>query len=134
MHGGKNFPFRKQRSKLDIELDDGTTDPEYLRRLEPALSAVAEFAPDFVFYQSGVDPLDSDRLGRLSVTMDGLAQRDRHVFETVQGLSCPMAVTLGGGYSDPIERSAQAHAQTFQIAVEILNTRHTEVPPQPLRS
>jgi acetoin utilization deacetylase AcuC-like enzyme len=134
MHGGKNFPFRKQRSKLDIELDDGTADAEYLRRLEPALSAVADFAPDFVFYQSGVDPLDSDRLGRLSVTMEGLAQRDRHVFETVQRLSCPMVATLGGGYSDPIERTAQAHAQTFQIAVEILNTRHTEVPPQPLRS
>src|SRR5512133_1792718 len=73
MHGEKNFPFRKQRSKLDIELEDGTTDVEYLRRLEPALIAVAEFAPDFLFYQSGVDPLDSDRLGRLSVTMEGLA-------------------------------------------------------------
>jgi acetoin utilization deacetylase AcuC-like enzyme len=134
MHGGKNFPFRKQRSKRDIELEDGTTDAEYLRHLEPALAAVIDFAPDFVFYQSGVDPLDSDRLGRLSVTMEGLAQRDRHVFETVQKLACPMVVTLGGGYSDPIERTAQAHAQTFQIAVEILNTRHSEVPPQPLRS
>ncbi len=132
MHGGKNFPFRKQRSKLDIELEDGTADDEYLERLEPALGAVAEFEPDFVFYQSGVDPLDSDRLGRLSVTMEGLGQRDRRVFKTARRISCPLVVTLGGGYSDPIERTAQAHAQTFQIAVEIFINRGTEVPPQPL--
>jgi acetoin utilization deacetylase AcuC-like enzyme len=133
MHGGKNFPFRKQRSKLDVELDDGTSDEEYLRRLENALPAVSEFRPDFVFYQSGVDPLDSDRLGRLSVTMEGLCGRDERVIKFVRELSCPLVVTLGGGYSDPIERTAQAHAQTFRMAVEIFNTMGTKVPPAPAR-
>ena len=132
MHGGKNFPFRKQRSKLDIELEDGTSDDDYLRRLEPALATLTEFEPNFVFYQSGVDPLDSDRLGRLSVTMNGLAERDRRVFESVRKLSCPLVVTLGGGYSDPIERTALAHAQTFLTAVEIFSNKGTEVPPQTL--
>jgi acetoin utilization deacetylase AcuC-like enzyme len=130
MHGGKNFPFRKQRSKLDIELDDGTTDSEYLDQLYRALPTVSEFRPEFIFYQSGVDPLDSDRLGRLSVTMEGLRRRDEMVFRFVRELSCPLVVTLGGGYSDPIERTAQAHAQTFRTAVAILNTMGTKVPPQ----
>jgi acetoin utilization deacetylase AcuC-like enzyme len=130
MHGGKNFPFRKQFGKLDVELDDGTSDEEYLRHLENALPAVSEFHPDFVFYQSGVDPLDSDRLGRLSVTMEGLRGRDERVFTFVRELCCPIVVTLGGGYSDPIERTAQAHAQTFRVAVEIFNTMGTKVPPE----
>jgi acetoin utilization deacetylase AcuC-like enzyme len=134
MHGGKNFPFRKQRSKLDVELEDGTSDEEYLGRLEVALPIVCAFQPDFVFYQSGVDPLDSDRLGRLAVTMDGLRRRDLMVFEAVRELSCPLVVTLGGGYSDPIERTAQAHAQTFRTAVEILNNRGTKVYPETARS
>ncbi|HEX6880703.1 MAG TPA: histone deacetylase [Terriglobales bacterium] len=119
MHGAKNFPFRKQRSKIDIELEDGTGDDEYLNRLEQALPGVFEFRPQFVFYQSGVDPLDSDRLGRLSLTMDGLGNRDRMVFESVRMWKLPLAVTLGGGYSEPIERTAEAHTQTFLTAVEI---------------
>jgi acetoin utilization deacetylase AcuC-like enzyme len=118
MHGGKNFPFRKQRSKLDVELEDGISDHQYLHQLERALPNVSGFQPDFVFYQSGVDPLDTDRLGRLSVTMEGLRRRDQMVFEAVRELSRPVVVTLGGGYSDPIERTAQAHAQTFRTAVE----------------
>jgi acetoin utilization deacetylase AcuC-like enzyme len=130
MHGGKNFPFRKQRSKIDVELDDGTTDDEYLRKLEGALPSVAEFQPDFVFYQSGVDPLDTDRLGRLSVTMEGLRRRDQMVFEMVTELSRPLVITLGGGYSDPIERTAHAHAQTFRTAVEILNNSAFRVAPE----
>ena len=75
MHGKKNFPFRKQRSKVDVELDDETGDEVYLEKLTAALPKVVEFEPEFVFYQSGVDPLDSDRLGRLAVSMGGLRER-----------------------------------------------------------
>ena len=120
MHGGKNFPFRKQRSKIDVELEDGTGDEVYLEKLASSLPRVEEFGPDFVFYQSGVDPLDSDRLGRLSVTMNGLRERDRMVFEMVRRGGWPLVVTLGGGYSEPISRTAEAHAQTFRTALEVL--------------
>ncbi len=120
MHGGKNFPFRKQRSKIDVELEDGTRDEVYLQKLSSALPRVEEFGPDFVFYQSGVDPLDSDRLGRLSITMNGLRERDRMVFEMARRGGWPVVVTLGGGYSDPISRTAEAHARTFRTAMEVL--------------
>ncbi len=123
MHGAKNFPFRKQRSKIDIELEDATGDDEYLSRLQQALPGVFEFQPEFVFYQSGVDPLDSDRLGRLSLTMGGLKSRDQMVFENVRAHNLPLTITLGGGYSDPIERTAEAHAQTFLTAVEVFSNR-----------
>ena len=121
MHGGKNFPFRKQRSKIDVELEDETGDEIYLEKLASVLPRVLEFGPEFLFYQSGVDPLDSDRLGRLAVTMGGLRERDRMVFEAVRSIGCPVVVTLGGGYSDPISRTAEAHAQTFLAAVDAFN-------------
>jgi acetoin utilization deacetylase AcuC-like enzyme len=104
-----------------VELDDGTGDEIYLEKLAASLPKVMEFDPEFVFYQSGVDPLDSDRLGRLAVTMAGLRERDRMVFELVRRGGWPLVVTLGGGYSDPISRTAEAHAQTFRTAVEIFN-------------
>jgi acetoin utilization deacetylase AcuC-like enzyme len=121
MHGGKNFPFRKQRSKIDVELEDETGDDVYLEKLASVMPTLLEFGPEFVFYQSGVDPLDSDRLGRLAVTMAGLRERDRMVFHGVLGIGCPIVVTLGGGYSDPISRTAEAHAQTFLTASDILD-------------
>jgi acetoin utilization deacetylase AcuC-like enzyme len=120
MHGSKNFPFRKQRSKLDIELPDGTADTEYLSQLEQALPRVLDFRPEIIFYQSGVDPLDSDRLGRLQLTMQGLRRRDELVFNAVRSAGLPIVVTLGGGYSDPIERTAEAHAQTFRTALSCM--------------
>ncbi len=127
MHGGKNFPFRKQRSRLDIELDDGTGDETYLKKLASALDVVFDFGPEFIFYQSGVDPLESDRLGRLAVTMAGLRERDRMVFEAVRREGCPVVVTLGGGYSDPISRTAEAHVQTYRTAAEVFSDE-TKVP------
>jgi len=123
MHGGRNFPFRKQRSTLDIELSDGAGGEEYLAQLQQALPCILDFRPDMVFYQSGVDPLDSDRLGRLRVSMDGLRRRDEIVFEMARSANLPIVITLGGGYSDPIERTAEAHAQTFRTALHILAER-----------
>lgn len=122
MHGRKNFPFRKQRSKIDVELEDGTADSEYLAALEWVLPQVAESRPEFILYQAGVDPLDSDRLGRLKVSMQGLGERDRQVFTLARELRVPIVITLGGGYSDPIERTAEAHAQTFRMALQELGS------------
>ena len=120
LHGANNFPFRKQRSKIDVTFEDGAGDAEYLAALGPALERVREFGPDLVFYQSGVDGLAEDQLGRLGLTAGGLAQRDRMVFETIRQLSVPAVITLGGGYASPIERTVEAHAQTFRLAREAL--------------
>lgn len=116
LHGEKNFPFRKQQSKIDIALPDGTGDEEYLRHLGSVLPAMADFHPDLVFYQSGVDGLDSDTLGRLRLSMAGLTARDRRVMEAAAVMGVPLVAVLGGGYSNPIERTAEAHANTFITA------------------
>lgn len=118
MHAKSNFPFRKQRSKIDIEFEDGTRDPEYLSALDAVLPRVFEFKPEIVFYQSGVDPLASDTLGRLALTHAGLKERDRRVITAARDHSIPIVVTLGGGYSRPIELTAEAHANTFRTASE----------------
>lgn len=120
LHGAANFPFRKQRSTLDVALADGTGDAVYLEALEAALPRVEAFAPRIVFYQSGVDGLAEDALGRLHLTVGGLKQRDALVFETIRRLGVPLVITLGGGYARPIERTAEAHAQTFTLAAALL--------------
>ncbi|HWR34535.1 MAG TPA: histone deacetylase [Clostridia bacterium] len=116
VHGRKNFLFRKQRSKIDVELEDAVADEEYLAAVENVLPRVFEFVPKVIFYQSGVDPLDCDLLGRLAVTTDGLRHRDRLVLQACRAAHVPVVVTLGGGYGDPIERTAEAHANTLRIA------------------
>ncbi len=131
MHGRNNFPFRKQRSKIDVELEDGAGDQEYLDNLVAMLPRVSEFAPDVILFQSGVDALAADTLGRLALTHEGLRQRDRLVMETARGLGVPFVITLGGGYSDPIELTSEAHAQTFRMAAEVLNC--APLPPDPKR-
>jgi len=123
MHAAANFPFRKQESRLDIALPDGTGDADYLLRLADALPQVFEFMPDIVYYQAGVDALASDRLGRLSLTPGGLEQRDRLVLETTRDAGIPLVVTLGGGYSEPIELTVEAHAATFRLAAAIFPGR-----------
>jgi acetoin utilization deacetylase AcuC-like enzyme len=120
LHGRNNFPFRKQASTIDVALDDHTGDEAYLDALDAVLPRVFAFAPDFVFYQSGVDPLREDTLGKLDLTMAGLAERDRRVFHATRAHGAPLVITIGGGYADPIECTAAAHAQTYRLAVEIL--------------
>jgi acetoin utilization deacetylase AcuC-like enzyme len=116
LHGERNFPFRKQSSTLDIPLPDGTGDEEYLSLLQNALEQIWEFGPQIVFFQSGVDGLQTDRLGRLALTKAGLAQRDAIVISQTRRTGLPLVITLGGGYSDPIEETIKAHAQTFRTA------------------
>lgn len=119
LHGARNFPLHKQASTLDVELPDGVDDETYLAALEPALERVWQFAPELVLFQAGVDSLSSDRLGRLALTLHGLRQRDSLVICEAHRRAIPLVITIGGGYSDPIEHTVAAHAQTFQTSAEI---------------
>jgi len=119
MHCSVNFPFRKQQSRIDVELPEGTADEAYLAELDALLPRVLSFDPDVVFYQSGVDVLATDTLGRLKLTEAGLGERDRHVMNAVRDRGIPFVVTLGGGYSKPVELTARGHAQTFRTAVSV---------------
>jgi acetoin utilization deacetylase AcuC-like enzyme len=121
LHGAHNFPFRKQRSKLDIELPDQTGDQEYLAALDLALPRVFAFDPQIVFYLSGVDALATDVLGRLALTHEGLKTRDWRVIEACHRRRIPVVTTLGGGYSNPIELTAEAHANTFRVAMQVFS-------------
>jgi len=117
MHGERNFPFRKQRSSLDVGLPDGAGDDVYLDVLARHLPRVLEVSrPDIVYYQAGVDPLAEDTLGRLSLTHTGLEERDTFVLEATRRSGVPVVVTLGGGYSRPLEASVRAHIGTYRAA------------------
>jgi acetoin utilization deacetylase AcuC-like enzyme len=117
IHGEHNFPFRKQRSSLDVGLPDGTGDAPYLDVLFRTLPGVLDAArPDIVYYQAGVDPLAEDTLGRLALTAAGLEVRDRFVFETARRRGLPLVVTLGGGYARPLAPTIDAHLSTYRAA------------------
>jgi acetoin utilization deacetylase AcuC-like enzyme len=126
LHGENNFPFRKQVSKIDVGLPDRTEDAPYLTAVERVLPRVAEFGPEIVFYQSGVDALASDTLGRLSLTHQGLVARDRAVLTFCRDRTLPVVITLGGGYADPIEDTALAHANTFRTAAAVFGSELSE--------
>ncbi|HEX9841470.1 MAG TPA: histone deacetylase [bacterium] len=114
-HGARNWPYRKARSDVDIPLPDGTGDTAYLDAVRGPIEAVfRDFRPDLVFYQAGVDGLGSDRLGRLALTHDGLRRRDAFVIGLCLAQHCPLVVTMGGGYGNPIEDTVEAHANTFR--------------------
>src|SRR5439155_23201826 len=120
MHGAKNFPFHKERSCRDVELPDGCGDADYLGLLARHLPEVLEAAgADLLLYQAGVDPLQGDTLGRLALTHGGLRARDRLVLDAAWSRGLPIVLTLGGGYSKPIEHSVDAHAGTYQVAKEV---------------
>ena len=120
MHGEKNFPFRKELSNLDVGLDDGTGDSEYLSILTTQLTSVLEsFRPDFVFYLAGVDVLETDKLGKLSLSRQGCKARDLLVFELCLKHKCPVQVSMGGGYSPKINDIVQAHCNTFKAAIQV---------------
>lgn len=116
VHGEHNFPFRKVPGHVDVGLPDGTGDAPYLAALDAVLPGVFDFGPDLVLYLAGVDPLAEDRLGRLSLTAAGLRERDRRVLAACHAHGVPVALTLGGGYAQPIEASVQAHVGTWRAA------------------
>lgn len=120
MHGGKNYPLRKEKSNLDIPLPDQTDDSAYMELLKMHLPKLIDtIEPDFIFYQAGVDVLETDKLGRLGLTMHGCKDRDHFVFETCKTHEIPVAVSMGGGYSERISDIVEAHSNTFRLASEI---------------
>ena len=119
-HGKKNYPFRKEKSDLDIEFDDNTNDEKYLKILKETIPKVMdEFKPDFIFYLSGVDVLENDKLGRLSLSINGCKERDRFILDICKRDSIPIQVSMGGGYSTVLKNIIEAHSNTFRLAQEI---------------
>lgn len=120
MHGANNYPLHKETSDLDISMPDGTEDAIYLKRLEKHLPELLDtFRPNLVFYLSGVDVLASDKLGRLSMTVQGCMERDRLVFDACHQRGLPVAVSMGGGYSERIATIVEAHANTYRVAKSV---------------
>ncbi|MDX1652071.1 MAG: histone deacetylase [Brumimicrobium sp.] len=121
MHGENNYPLHKEHSDLDIPLKDGINDKEYLYLLEKHLNEIlTKFKPEFIFFQSGVDVINTDKLGRLGISMRGCRQRDEIVFRITRELKVPIVVSMGGGYSPEIKNIIEAHANTFRAAQYIL--------------
>ncbi len=122
MHGQHNYPFHKEVSDWDIGLKDGTTGDEYLGILRKELPALIEkVKPDFVFYLSGVDVLETDKFGKLKLSIDDCKTRDEIVFGHCRRKNLPVAVAMGGGYSPDIRHIVTAHCNTFKTAKEIYN-------------
>ncbi len=120
MHGGHNFPFKKELSDLDIPLEDGTGDEQYLNLLQENLyRLLKQVQPDFVFFISGVDVLQTDRYGKLNLSIAGCKQRDEMVFTACKERNLPVAVSMGGGYSADIKVIVEAHCNTFRTAKDI---------------
>jgi len=119
MHGAKNYPFRRERSDLDLELPDGTEDQAYLALLERHLDEVLERArPELVVYIAGADPYRADRLGRLGLSIDGLARRDRTVFAACWRRRLPVVMVLGGGYAADLGDVVTIHANTVTALLD----------------
>ena len=122
MHGEHNYPFHKETSDLDIGLKDGTDDKTYLSLLEHHLNILIEKVnPDFAFYLSGVDILETDKFGKLKVTMQGCKQRDELVFTKLRQHQIPCTVAMGGGYSRDVRTIVEAHCNTFRLAKDMYN-------------
>ena len=123
IHGAKNFPFHKEESDLDVALPDGADDSEFLDALEDGLErSLEESRAELAIYLAGADPFEDDRLGRLSVTKEGLAERDRLVLESCRERGLPVAVTMAGGYARDAEDTVDIHFQSIERAARLLGT------------
>ena len=120
MHGANNFPYRKEKSDLDIAFPDGTADEEYLHRLKTTLPRLIDRQkPDFIFYLAGVDVLASDKLGKLALTKAACKARDLFVFEQCIQSKIPVQVSMGGGYSPQIRDIVDTHCNTYRVANDL---------------
>ena len=120
MHGKSNYPFQKENSDLDIALENNTNDARYLEILKDILpQLIHQEKPDFIYYLCGVDVIESDKLGKLSLTIEGCKERDRFVLQTCFDQKIPVMCSMGGGYSPDIKTIVEAHAYTFRLAQEI---------------
>jgi acetoin utilization deacetylase AcuC-like enzyme len=125
IHCESNFPFRKERSDLDVGLAEGTGDADYLQALDGALAEMlSRFDPQFLIYLAGADAHEGDRLGRLKLSTDGLARRDERVLEFAQRLGVPVAVAMAGGYGRDIDQTVAVHFNTVSAARESWRARN----------
>lgn len=116
VNGGRNYPFRRVPGDVEVDLPDGTGDEPYLRAVGEVAEAVIERArPELCFYLAGADPWEHDRLGRLAVTADGLAERDRIVRDLLREAGVPVVVALAGGYGEPIAGTVAINARTVRL-------------------
>ena len=119
-HGEKNYPFRKETSDFDYGFKDGASDKEYLNKIKYDIPRLIDnFEPDFIFYLSGVDIIENDKLGRLAVSIKGCKERDRFVLDYCKINKIPVQVSMGGGYSPILKDIIEAHSNTFRLAQEI---------------
>jgi acetoin utilization deacetylase AcuC-like enzyme len=126
IHGANNFPFHKEASDLDVALPDGADDAEFLQALEAGLEEALERSrADLAIYVAGADPYEGDRLGRLSVSREGLAERDRLVLESCRSRGIPAAITMAGGYARKVEDTVEIHFRSIERAATLLNGRET---------
>ena len=122
MHGAHNYPFHKEHSDLDVPLNDGIADDEYLHLLTSHLTTILqEVQPDFAFFLSGTDILSTDKFGKLNISMQGCKQRDAIVFSMLQQQHIPCVTAMGGGYSADVNIVVEAHCNTFRTALEVYN-------------
>lgn len=120
MHGRHNYPFHKEKSDWDIPLEDGTDTDTYLQILKDTLpQLLSDQQPDFAFYLSGVDILETDKFGKLKVTTAGCQQRDAYIFQQLKQHGIPCVVAMGGGYSPDVKDIVEAHCNTFRTAKDI---------------
>lgn len=120
VHGAKNYPLRKEKSDLDVPLPDKTTDEAYLAAIRDLVPELLDtFRPDLVFYLSGVDIIESDKLGRLSVSIAGCRQRDQLVLRACHERGLPVMISMGGGYSKQLAHIVESHANTFRVAIDL---------------
>jgi acetoin utilization deacetylase AcuC-like enzyme len=120
MHGAHNYPFHKEHSDLDVPLPEGMDEKSYLDLVHVNVSALLEeFKPDFAFYLSGVDILDTDKYGKLKISLRGCQQRDEIVFNYLRKNNVPCTVAMGGGYSSDIKIIVEAHCNTFRVAKDL---------------
>jgi acetoin utilization deacetylase AcuC-like enzyme len=119
MHGARNFPFRKTASDLDVDLPDGCGDADYLAALDVALAEVwRRCEPGLAFYLAGADPHEGDRLGRLKLTYEGLAERDRRVLDALRDRRVPVALSMAGGYGHDLATTVAVQVNTLNLAAE----------------
>jgi acetoin utilization deacetylase AcuC-like enzyme len=124
MHGERNYPFTKAISDLDIALPDETGDQDYLDKLDEALNTMFErFSPQLLIFLAGADPYEGDRLGRLSLSMEGMAARDAAVMQAAREHDLPVAIAMAGGYGRTIEDTVAVHTQTISIAFDHFRSR-----------
>jgi acetoin utilization deacetylase AcuC-like enzyme len=130
IHGAKNYPFRKERSDLDVALPDGADDGAFLEALEEGLEQALDHARvDLAIFLAGADPFVGDRLGRLSVSKEGLAERDRLVFASCRERGIPVAVTMAGGYAREVSDIVDIHFRTIQRAATLLRSEQRRKSP-----